>query len=704
MLILKSIHLKDFLSHKDTVINFKDNQKLLLSGVSGSGKSSIVESLVFALYNKCRSDSRFLVRHGAKKSEVTVLLYDEDKKLTYKVKRSISSANKHSLDVLESTNNKTFKPVKATGLKNLQEFIEKDLLKASYLLFVNSIVCLQDNDETFVAQTPAKKKDLLLEIISSDNYDDYLKKCKELYRDKNLEIGIDVSKKEEKESQIVIDKEKADKINIIREDRKIINDKIIKAEKKNKELITAQQELTKKIAFISGKETTLNDIVSKINNNDTKINTINNTLKEMEIIDTEKLTADVEELNKSKNELLIEDKKREEMFAWKEKQQEAEKLKPMENNYGEEIKIMNEKIITIMTKEKIPVCKKCGTKYPEHEADQQKRIKELEERLSIVTANKIDYVGKMKLYEDELSTLGTQPVYDISNRNILLSKITTLEISEKKLLSSTNNSIRIEELNKDIEIIGKEQIDLKNQEQLIKNEILSKEQLNTALNQINSDIEYCELKIKALEENRTENNNLLLFAEGAIKNIATNKKDIKELDKEITETKKDIESLSAIKEAFGVNGIKATVVDYMLPELEDRINKILSKLSDFTITLSTQKKGAGKDTILEGLFVNVIDGMGKEMDFDLYSGGEKMKLNFAINEALASLSVCNFRFMDETFSALDDDSLNSFVEIVELLQVKVNNVICISHIQQIKDLFNNKIEIIKRNGVSKIID
>ena len=76
----------------------------------------------------------------------------------------------------------------------------------------------------------------------------------------------------------------------------------------------------------------------------------------------------------------------------------------------------------------------------------------------------------------------------------------------------------------------------------------------------------------------------------------------------------------------------------------------------------------------------------------------------AISEGLASLmSSTGFRVLDECVTALDQDSLQGFIEVVMKLQEKFPQLLMISHLQDIKDLFEYRVMVIKTKGISKII-
>jgi exonuclease SbcC len=177
-----------------------------------------------------------------------------------------------------------------------------------------------------------------------------------------------------------------------------------------------------------------------------------------------------------------------------------------------------------------------------------------------------------------------------------------------------------------------------------------------------------------------------------------------EANKGALQVKEDIECLELLKEAFSPRGVKAVVIDYLVPQLEERINGVLSQMSDFRIRLDTQKATVDEEGVKEGLFITVINDHQEELPFASYSGGEKVKITIAISEALASLmNQIGFRIMDENIVSLDKESTESFVVVLEKLQQKFPQLFVISHLQEVKDIFEKKITVVKVNGTSKII-
>ena len=126
MLLLKNILLINFLSHANSEIDFGENEQILLDGVSGAGKSSIAEALVWALYGQGRSSNSSLISTGKDKARVIVKLSRGNK--TFKVEREVTRTGKHTLSVSESADGGSFKPVGVSGVKATQEYLENKIV------------------------------------------------------------------------------------------------------------------------------------------------------------------------------------------------------------------------------------------------------------------------------------------------------------------------------------------------------------------------------------------------------------------------------------------------------------------------------------------------------------------------------------------------------------------------------------------------
>lgn len=226
------------------------------------------------------------------------------------------------------------------------------------------------------------------------------------------------------------------------------------------------------------------------------------------------------------------------------------------------------------------------------------------------------------------------------------------------------------------------------------------------LNKINAELASIRISLKELQGMKNDASVGMVLATNAQKTIKDVSVGLVELRRGVSMASEDKEALELLKEALSPRGVRAVIVDYITPELETRINEILSQMSDFRIRLDTQQaKADPEEGNKEGLWITIKNDIGQEMPFESYSGGERVKITIAISEALCSLqNSIGFRIMDENIVSLDKESTESFVEVLTKLQNKFPQLLIISHLSEIQDLFETKIKIIKVSGISKIIE
>ena len=285
-----------------------------------------------------------------------------------------------------------------------------------------------------------------------------------------------------------------------------------------------------------------------------------------------------------------------------------------------------------------------------------------------------------------------QAIKDLSKAKELVIQYETLQQTVESIHNrSLNLNNQKLELNKELITID---TDIKIKRDLL--EAIDVNKLNIALSTVRIHIQELRKKI----EEYAIGTAMAVKARDAISIDCTKVDAIKAL---IDKGQEEVSRAYLLKTALGSSGIKAVVIDYLVPQLEDRINTVLGQMSDFKIRLDTQRAKMDDEGVTEGLFITVVNDRKEELSFDNYSGGEKVKITIAISEALASLmNQIGFRIMDENIVSLDKESTEGFVEVLTKLQDKFPQLIVISHLQEVKDMFENKVEIIKVNGVSQI--
>jgi len=701
-MLLNEIKIKNFLSHEDTEIHFQENEKILVDGKSGSGKSAITEAILFALYGKGRGETRSLIRKGSK-SGATVSLRLDDGSKSFIITRSISATGKNTLSCTSNNEGSKFLPIEKTGIKEIQEWIEKDLLKASYELFTNSIAYPQENENSFVKATASRRKDLLLEIVNAGTFEGLYEKAKTALNSNKVESAVSLEKITNLKNSI----EEYDRIIAKKEGFEKENADAVKeveeytAQEKVLELrLNGFSQITRQIADQNKIKDMLNVSIKKIDdqlrqNQIEKIDHENTDIKtrRLEVEESKELAKVITSIEQElKDNSVIQQRINAHLSN-----------RPFVYDYTKELEEINKRLIALMKETgKCPAGDQCPFLLPV-----RGQIDYLTEQITEKSNKEVSERDAFERWEKEFKAL---PVP--KDTNVLYKK----QEETKKKIESLSGSIEIVNKYDAFEnILGEmntQEIALKMERDDHSKEILSidvtvgqleQEARSFDCNTINIDLSKVRIRKNGAQRLAQETATSIAIATNAqlVRKDASTV--LLELQKGIKKSEEDVESLELLKEALSPRGVKAVIIDYLIPQFEERINAVLSQMSEFRIRLDTQKATVDEEGLKEGLFITVLNDYGEQFPFASYSGGEKIKITIAISEALASLIPgVGFRIMDEAITSLDNESTSAFVNVLLKLQDKFQQFICISHISEVKDVFEKRITITKKNGVSKV--
>lgn len=165
---------------------------------------------------------------------------------------------------------------------------------------------------------------------------------------------------------------------------------------------------------------------------------------------------------------------------------------------------------------------------------------------------------------------------------------------------------------------------------------------------------------------------------------------------------------SELSKAFGKNGVPVMIIETVIPELEAEANYLLGRMTDgrMSLRLNTQReKVTGGMT--ETLDIEIADELGTR-PYELYSGGEAFRINFAIRIALSKLLArragAHLRtlFIDEGFGSQDDDGRSKLVEAITAIQDEFDLLLVITHIDDLRDSFPVHLLIEKTDNGSRV--
>ncbi|QGQ95838.1 SMC family ATPase [Paenibacillus psychroresistens] len=150
--------------------------------------------------------------------------------------------------------------------------------------------------------------------------------------------------------------------------------------------------------------------------------------------------------------------------------------------------------------------------------------------------------------------------------------------------------------------------------------------------------------------------------------------------------------------AFGKDGIPALIIENAVPALEKIANEILGKMSKgkHSLRFETQRELKSKDGIAETLDIMIGDWSG-ERPYETFSGGEQLRIDFAIRFALAELLACRagskveWLTIDEGLGSQDGEHRALVLESIKAVADRFKKVLVITHIEEAQSVFDQRI-------------
>ena len=231
-------------------------------------------------------------------------------------------------------------------------------------------------------------------------------------------------------------------------------------------------------------------------------------------------------------------------------------------------------------------------------------------------------------------------------------------------------------------------------------------------------VAFCEEKIKNYEENKDaiENFEDLLVTKKRTEGNIKSCKDELALCKESTmglyklhgsleqklenleSTKQELEDLRTAYSAYDLymrcmhsNGISYDIIKRKLPIINNEIAKVLANIVDFEIFF--EEDGKKLDILIKHPSY-------EPRPLEMGSGAEKTVAATAIRLALLSVSNLpkpNIFILDEPGTALDEGNMEGFIQILDLVKSYFGTVLLISHLDSLKDSVDQQITI-EKNG------
>lgn len=683
-MIFKTLTIQNFLSIKSIKLDLQDRGLVLLQGENrdndalnnnGAGKSSIIEALVYALYGRTIRglSGDDVVNNITNKNMKVWLDLEDDNGEQYRIARY----RKHS-----TNKNKAFLFKGSTDItpKSVADFNDAvaDLLQADYVTFTSSLLYTAESFK-FTSSTDAEMKATFDTMLGLDVYQKCLEITKNRLRTLEGELALTETKINSKNERI---EELEKQISDTTKDRESYINSL--ADKKQHLLEVKAKDEAEKQRLLEQEDQT-----------NVELETAKAELEKAKV-ELEKAKAECEAIDQLRNALQSEKSDLADL------QISLRKETVTANQYKSDIETFTAKIekatakISMYNSKKEELdgtigkpCPTCGQPLTAESIEPAK--KEYDEKINDCNKDIETFTAKI-----EKATQSQVDGEEIAKKLKAQIDAKNATINEYQALLEQSKAIE-EDKQKATEKVNDATLDVKKVELNIKS-------LGTQLSMLTANLKSYDVQLQDLGKDDPYTD----LIEKAKANQETCRTEVEQLKNSIKDKLEEKNCLNFWAQAYSNSGIKSFVLDDITPFLNKRANKYLSKLTSGRIevnfsTSTTLKSGEKR----EKFSIEILNKDGGSA-YLANSGGEKKRVDLAINLALQDLVASrsnkrmNIAIFDEAFDALDQNGIESVMELLLELQSEKSTIIVISHNEHLKSYVTNTITVVKENGFSTL--
>jgi len=667
--MLTSLTLKNWRTHSETTLEFGKGTNVIV-GVMGSGKSSIVNAISYALFGTFPAVKGRLVTleevimnkpNEQIRAETIIEFTQEENK--YKVERIIKRDGTNEAKLYENE-----KFVAGPKQKDVNERVEK-LLGLNYELFSRAVYAEQNELDFFLKLSPSERKKKFDELLDLAKYEDARKNSNTL---QNELLKENKQRKDaiEQQQKTIHSHEEEKLLKQIRDEEIAI--KQIEAELKNLTKVIENIEKEYKILIETEKQhKTIEELLLKTNS---RIEGLKEDIQKGEKINLVEIKTKIEHLTKDTLNA------KENYLLFEKEQKENETLA---KKVGEEIKVLEyerkkqteeEKSINGLTG-KCPTCKQ-----ELNETHKHNMTKEITEKLRMINT-------ELSRLLNEKNELNEKVTLSEKNKNKARKEQDDFNKELYKLEAMLKEAQGIEEKKKQLCGLNEE---LPKIEKMLTQTGFDKKKLNTTRDELyakKSEIAVGETKVKSKQE-------LKKSYELILKKIAEIKKNIEEQEKYVIQTENAAKKIGVFS-----NCLSATQVELrqlMIETTNEAMNIIWSAVypyKDFT--------DARLSIVEDGYDLEVKTRNDKWVRVEgILSGGERSAAALCIRIAFALVLTkkLSMIILDEPTHNLDSNTVLKLSTMLrDDLPKLVEQIFIITHDKELKSAASSNLYLLTRN-------
>lgn len=687
------LELHNFLAYRDPpVLDLEGIHVVCLAGQNGAGKSSILDAITWSLWGRARSNSPDdLIHQGQTEMRVALTFLQGVER--FRVIRQ-RKAGKRGSSLLElqvwDASVESWRGLSEATIRDTQIKID-ELLRLDYETFVNSAFLLQGRADEFTTKTPSQRKQVLANILGLDVWELYEGRARERISKTRSAIERLDGRLAEIEHELA-QRERYEQELLHAEDQALeMGQKLEASEKEWSSLEETRAELV-------SLQRQIDDRSRRIHQREREIAEADHEQAAARLqADRGAIEAALEVVRASLAELEPLTLARQEIGDQREKvANEAATLRGNNEALGPETEPIKVRVETLRAS-KEPICPTCNqplsaqhshsliaaleaeieTRREQYRLNRE-RITELETSLASLQKQRLDLDTK----------LAERPALE-KRAGELESAFGHAAEAQKRLEALVE---RIERWKKELEADQAERKTLEVQAEESEKKLRQASLTQADLDRLRAD--------KRITDERVG---------GARQQIAAMEAFEKQREQRLSERETEVETLGAyeeLREAFSKRGVPAMIIETAVPELERTANELLTRMTEgrMHVRIETQRE-IKTGELREALDIIISDELGSR-PYELYSGGEAFRIDFAIRIALSRLlanragAQLRSLFIDEGFGTQDARGREYLISAINSIQDDFDLILVITHIDELKDAFPTRIEVSKTSDGS----
>ncbi len=678
---IKQIILENIRSYEYQEVNFAEGSTLL-SGDIGSGKTSILLAIEFALFGlQPGQRGSALLKNGKKDGKVKITFEVDSNEII--IERTLKKGKTISQDYCSLVVNNEKKEMSVTELKGkILEILSypQEFAKKQNILYKFTVYTPQEEMKQIILEDPETRINTLRHVFGIDKYKRILENVSivaaKLREEKRLKEGMTANLDQNKLNII----EKENELRLKRLNFSSLEQELFVKTEIRKRIQAEKEEISKKIEERNRLMQEVEKTKIMIMNKDDSLFSNNRTIGtiQKQILELQQLKFDELDIKKLEQKILID-------------KQEKDKLNKINLEINSKI---NSLLLRLEEDKKIEkklssleICPTCLQNVDAvYKANVLNKIQaddvERNKQLKVLETEKIDISERLIKIESEIFSSERQ--------------LTDLKILRMKLQDIKEKQVQVESIKKSNDMLEKDVEILKQHINLLTDSILN----------LTKFVNLLEIKQKELDDSLRQERLADIKVAELKREIEVFSRQIEELKTEIAKTEKIKLQLNYITELENwLSKQFISLISFIEKNVMTKLKTEFSKLFAewFYILVSDNFNVKLSDD-----FTPVIEQQDYEIDYAHLSGGERtaialayrLALNQVINSLLSKIKTRDLVILDEPTDGFSEQQLDKMRDVLQ--QLHVNQLIIVSHEQKIEGFVENVIKFKKENGITKI--